>query len=192
MNTAHLANDTDIALSIAPIVCAIIIVGAIVWWFIACYPKEKEKHLQKQEKLEEECQQAPEYAFIQAKVLLKKKGGYYQSELRMPALPNWIDEQSIVFLTEKGEEVEYPVRLEVFKRIEEGQEGTLVTVNGNFFDFGEGEDVSDEDVSQKDIADEVAADNSEEEEEVIKEAEETVIDEDVMEEEDTILVEDVS
>ena len=144
MNTALLIDNTDLVLILAPIIGGLFCIGLFVWWFLTQYPKEKEKRLQKQRQLFENCEKEPEYAFTQAKVLLKKKGGYYQSELSMPALPKWIDEQTVVFQTENGEEVEYPVRLEVFVRLEEGQEGTLVTVNGNFFDFGDGEDVTED------------------------------------------------
>ena len=46
----------------------------------------------------------------------------------------------VTFLTDDGEEKEFMVTRELFDRLYEDQTGTLVTVNGNFFDFGDGEE----------------------------------------------------
>ena len=48
----------------------------------------------------------------------------------------------VTFLTDDGEEKEFKVTRELFDRLYEDQTGTLVTVNGNFFDFGDGEEMS--------------------------------------------------
>ena len=48
------------------------------------------------------------------------------------------------FRLENGEEREYYVSKELFDRVKEGQESTLVLLNGMFFDFGEGEDIDGE------------------------------------------------
>jgi len=48
----------------------------------------------------------------------------------------------VTFLTDDGEEKEFKVSRELFDRLYEDQTGTLVTVNGNFFDFGDGEDMA--------------------------------------------------
>ncbi len=45
------------------------------------------------------------------------------------------------FELENGQEVEYAIGQEYYQEIEEGQIGQLVLVNGNFFSFGEGEDI---------------------------------------------------
>lgn len=45
------------------------------------------------------------------------------------------------FQLENEEEVEYEIGQEFYEKIEEGQTGTLVVTNGNFFAFGEGEEV---------------------------------------------------
>lgn len=47
----------------------------------------------------------------------------------------------VAFLTEDEIDVEYTVSKEIFDRIAVDQVGVLVTVNGNFFDFGDGESV---------------------------------------------------
>ena len=45
------------------------------------------------------------------------------------------------FLTDDEIDIEYTVSQEVFDRIAVDQVGVLVTVNGSFFDFGDGESV---------------------------------------------------
>ena len=47
----------------------------------------------------------------------------------------------VTFLLESGKEIEYEVGLELYQTIEKGQAGTLVTMSGNFFSFGDGEEV---------------------------------------------------
>ena len=51
------------------------------------------------------------------------------------------EEFYVTFKTENDEEIEYPVRQEIWEGIAEYQEGTLVLVNGNFFDFGDGQEI---------------------------------------------------
>lgn len=48
----------------------------------------------------------------------------------------------VLFLTDSGEEKAYDVPEELFTSISEGMSGTLVTMNGNFYDFGEGENIA--------------------------------------------------
>ena len=45
------------------------------------------------------------------------------------------------FALENGQEVEYEIGQELYEKIEQGEAGTLVLINGNFFSFGEGEDI---------------------------------------------------
>ena len=60
----------------------------------------------------------------------------------MPMLPAQVDEYYATFRLETGEEIEYKISEELFFTLTEGEEGTLVTVNGNFFDFGSGEEIA--------------------------------------------------
>ncbi|MBQ2915694.1 MAG: DUF2500 family protein [Clostridia bacterium] len=48
---------------------------------------------------------------------------------------------TVYFLTDDGETVEMDVSQEVYGRLNKSQVGNLVTVNGNFFDFGDGEEI---------------------------------------------------
>jgi hypothetical protein len=51
-------------------------------------------------------------------------------------IPKYSMELFIAFLTDDGEVVEYKVEQEAFERIELAQTGKLLTLGGNFFDFG--------------------------------------------------------
>ena len=59
----------------------------------------------------------------------------------MPMLPAQVDEYYATFRLETGEEVEYKIPEELFYTLQQEEEGVLVTVNGNFFDFGSGEEI---------------------------------------------------
>ena len=49
-----------------------------------------------------------------------------------------------VFLTDDGERLTYEVPEDVYVTLSEDQTGTLVILNGKFFDFGDGEDIAEE------------------------------------------------
>ena len=123
-----------------------LLIGLLLFfYFLFEYPKDKEKERLRREKVLEEYEKEPEYLFTQAKILSKEKKAYYVGV----KLPKLVEEYSIRLLTEEGEERHYRVREEVYSRIEKGQKGTLVTVNGNFFDFGDGTDITDEENAQE-------------------------------------------
>ena len=123
-----------------------LLIGLLLFfYFLFEYPKDKERERLRREKVLEEYEKEPEYLFTQAKILSKEKQAYYVGV----KLPKLVEEYSIRLLTEEGEERHYRVREEVYSRIEKGQEGTLVTVNGNFFDFGDGTDITDEENAQE-------------------------------------------
>ena len=123
-----------------------LLIGLLLFfYFLFEYPKDKERERLRREKVLEEYEKEPEYLFTQAKILSKEKKAYYVGV----KLPKLVEEYSIRLLTEEGEERHYRVREEVYSRMEEGQEGTLVTVNGNFFDFGDGTDITDEENAQE-------------------------------------------
>ena len=123
-----------------------LLIGLLLFfYFLFEYPKDKESERLRREKVLEEYEKEPEYLFTQAKILSKEKKAYYVGV----KLPKLVEEYSIRLLTEEGEERHYRVREEVYSRIEKGQKGTLVTVNGNFFDFGDGTDITDEENAQE-------------------------------------------
>ena len=102
--------------------------------------KDKKEQLLRQQKNEEEYAKEPEYEFHQAQVIERKKLVYYAG-VRMP---QQVIECKITFRLENGETIIYQLREELFDKIEDNQRGTLVTVNGNFFDFGDGEEMQTE------------------------------------------------
>ena len=123
-----------------------LLIGLLLFfYFLFEYPKDKERERLRREKVLEDYEKEPEYLFTQAKILSKEKKAYYVGV----KLPKLVEEYSIRLLTEEGEERHYRVREEVYSRIEKGQKGTLVTVNGNFFDFGDGTDITDEENAQE-------------------------------------------
>lgn len=74
-----------------------------------------------------------------AKVISKRIDKHYEGSYKMP---DFVEDYYITFLTENGVETELSVFVEVFDAITVGQEGTLVTLNGKFFDFGDGEEIT--------------------------------------------------
>ena len=48
---------------------------------------------------------------------------------------------NVKFLTTENEKVEYSVPEKLFGCISVGQKGTLATIDGEFFDFGDGEEI---------------------------------------------------
>ncbi len=80
----------------------------------------------------------PKVEFFDAKTIKKRIHIYYVSEINIPIseTQHWI-----MFQLKDGTEKEFLVPKELFDKVNENQDGVLVTVNGNFFDFGEGEDI---------------------------------------------------
>ena len=132
-----------IALSVGVIV--LIYGGILFWYFKYQYPKDKAAAKLREQVKEEEYKRIfetePEYIFKQAKIVDMRNHVSYLTNLANPAMPSKIDEYFVTFLNEDGEEKEYPVSQEFFYNVVKGEEGTLITVNGNFFDFGDGVDV---------------------------------------------------
>lgn len=74
-----------------------------------------------------------------AVVLSKRTDGHYEgSHLQ----PKYINDYYVTFMIDGEKETEYSVFEEAYDRIFVGQSGTLITVNGEFFDFGDGEEIT--------------------------------------------------
>ena len=120
---------------------AIIAVIAIIVGFIlfsvfisigAKITEKKRTKSQKEKKIPEETE--PEFKAVGAVVLDKKAemfslGKHHTLEFK------------VAFMTDEGQTVEMDVSQEVYERLNVSQSGDLVTVNGNFFDFGDGEPI---------------------------------------------------
>ena len=133
--------DMETVLAIVLAIVSVMVFLAVCIVPIALLVLKEEKKQAESEPSEDALQEPAGTRFVRAKVLQKKINHYYYKGLNLPK-----NESSfvLVFETEKGETEEYPVPQEFFMQTEEGQEGTLVTINGMFFDFGEGQDISDE------------------------------------------------
>ena len=81
----------------------------------------------------------PKVEFFDAKAIKKRIHVYYVSEINIPLSET---QYFITFEMQDGTEKEFMVSQELFEKINEEQTGTLVTVNGLFFDFGDGEEVT--------------------------------------------------
>ena len=146
-----MTDNQIIALSVGVIV--LIYGGILFWYFKYQYPKDKAaaklRKQQKEEEYKKIFETEPEYIFKQAKITAMRNYVYYQQNLGFPQMPQKVDEYYVTFLNEDGEEKEYPVSQEFFYNVVKGEEGTLITVNGNFFDFGDGVDVvADEEIEE--------------------------------------------
>ncbi len=79
----------------------------------------------------------PESEFIEAKVIAKRIHTQFNGVRQVKSVFWFL----ITFEALDGKQMEFPVSQEYFEKIKEGQNGTLVIVNGNFFDFGDGEEI---------------------------------------------------
>ena len=128
----------EIIILITCLVGGALIVGTLVFYFLFQYPKDKERERLRRQCVEKEYEKQPEYQFRQATVIEKRKTAYYVGV----NISKQVRECIVVFQTEEGETLTFQIRDELFDGIQENQKGMLVTVNGNFFYFGDGEDVA--------------------------------------------------
>lgn len=133
--------DMESVLAIVLAIVSVMLLLAVFIVPIALLVRKEEKKQAEAASSEDALQEPAGTKFVRAKVLQKKINHYYYKGLNLPKNESSF---ALVFETEEGETEEYPVPQELFMQTEEGQEGTLVTINGMFFDFGEGQDISDE------------------------------------------------
>lgn len=78
----------------------------------------------------------PKADFFEATVKSKRIYKRFEGEVRMQRA---VYDYFATFVLESGEEVEYEIG-SLYEKIEQGEVGTLVLINGKFFSFGAGED----------------------------------------------------
>lgn len=76
------------------------------------------------------------YATVAAKDVVMEKG-YFPTSPRLTHRLNYI----VSFITEDNIKVDYSVPQDLFEMIYIGQKGILATIENEFFDFGQGEDM---------------------------------------------------
>ena len=140
MINLFLANKYDLAITLTWVIGGIVMLGLFVYLFAVEAPKSIKKERLRRQKVEEEYEKEPEYEFHQAQVVERKKLLHYVG-IKMP---KQITECKVVFLLESGVTITCYLREELFDKIQDNQQGTLVTVNGNFFDFGDGKEIQEE------------------------------------------------
>ena len=128
-----------------PAIIAIILIVAVciifsIYIFIRSYKSDKEE----KEKREEELltDEEPEFKVTGAVILNK------QSVMHTTRHDHSV-EYKITFMTDDGETVEMPVPQEIYAELYESQSGDLVTINGNYFYFGDGEPVNSTDEEER-------------------------------------------
>ena len=121
------------------VIAAAFIVAAVSLFIIQpiLWRKEKEKQL-------EELDEAPdgsEPLLETAEITEKRIDEGYSGGRKLPTYETAF---ILVFRTESGETKEFCVERELYDKSFVGQKGDLVTVNQGFFDFGDGEEIADE------------------------------------------------
>ena len=124
------------------VVFGVLVVGVLVYIVVKERKNYKEIQAKDVQAIKKETGvQKPKVDFFDAKVLKKRMHVYYESEINIPLSKT---EYWITFQYKEGKEKEFMVPQELFEKTEEGQDGTLVVVNGQFFDFGDGEEIEKE------------------------------------------------
>jgi len=82
----------------------------------------------------------PETEFLQATVKSKRIYEKFVGKVSVQSLVG-VFEYFVTFALENGQETEYQIGQELYEKLQEGQAGMLVLVNGRFFDFGDGEEI---------------------------------------------------
>ena len=118
---------------IAKLIVILVFVGLIVWFIVAAVLHHKEQKAKLSE-LDEQFESDP--VAVNATIVDKRIDEGYVGGSK---LPNYTALFILAFKTENGETKEFSVPEEIYCRCYKKQTGTLVTLNGNFFDFGDGE-----------------------------------------------------
>lgn len=82
----------------------------------------------------------PETEFLQATLKSKRIYEKFVGKVSVQSLVG-VFEYFVTFALENGQETEYQIGQELYEKLQEGQTGMLVLVNGRFFDFGDGEEI---------------------------------------------------
>ncbi len=122
---------------------AFMLVIIILFLLVIVLVKDTVNRRKRNRQLAEEMEQPvllPEvngvYAVITAKDVVMEKGYFPDSPYRTHRL-NYI----LSFLMDEGDTVSYNVPSELYEYVYTGQKGILATIDGEFFDFGSGEDI---------------------------------------------------
>ena len=118
----------------------LMIVGVCVLFIVIVPIVAKKEQKNAIDQMDEEPQEIPEPEIVGARVIKKRVSGAHSGG----KVSRYSLHFCATFMTDDGEELEFEIPQELFDRISEDQLGSLVTINGNFIDFGDGEDVAEE------------------------------------------------
>ncbi|MBE6563006.1 MAG: DUF2500 domain-containing protein [Ruminococcaceae bacterium] len=124
--------------ALIPVILLVALIAFLIRVFIKASREAKEINDEILEELDNGAEFEAEPTAVRARVLSKEVGGYYSGTHQTPTYHTVF---TVTFLTDAGETKEFNISKETFERIRENQYGLLLTINGNFFDFGDGEDI---------------------------------------------------
>lgn len=117
------------------IVCAIIMIACLISFAVQWIKSTKIPT----EETEELSEEAPEPVFVKARAVAKRADVEFEGARVVQSEICFI----VTFQTEAYDLIELEVPEDVYLRITKDQEGMLMTVNGIFHDFGDGEEIED-------------------------------------------------
>lgn len=82
------------------------------------------------------CSKPLKLKSTKATVLSKREDGHYEGSYKQP---RFVNDYYVEFMTEKNKKVELKVTKHFFDKTDIGRISTLITQNGEFFDFSDGE-----------------------------------------------------
>ncbi len=134
------SNNSELLILTVIIGAVIIAIGIFVMATLrnAADPSKYQK--EKYEALEDEVEEINGET-IGAVAISKEVKGAWIGNIKTP---HYVEGYFVTFLTDDGDKREYQVGKETFDSIYEGQASTLVTVDGEFFAFEDGEEIMDE------------------------------------------------
>ena len=109
--------------------------AVMIVYFIIKAPMDAKKEKERQEalldELDEQCESEPDIIETRCRVTRKQCG----TKIEGYRIPQSHKLFIVTFTDEDGKETELPVTEDVYLELNENEDGTLATVNGNFFGF---------------------------------------------------------
>ena len=123
---------------VACILLAVVLIAMVYLFVIAPIRLHCDHKKAMKKPYEEDDVREPEFRSVGARVI---GVGQFHSYNGSPKMLKYKMLYRVAFMTDEGKELVFEIPEEIHERISEGQHGNLITVNGNFFDFGDGEEI---------------------------------------------------
>ena len=128
-------TDTFISLDVLVAILISLALFAFMGWGVKSLIAEQRKRARMYETMDD-AENEPVQKSVGARVLAKRIDKRYLGRGR-----GFEYRFIVTFWTDHDDDVEYSVPQELYDRIAQDQTGTLVTLNDQFFDFGDGEPI---------------------------------------------------